>query len=443
MFPLVSIVIPVYNSEKYIDECLQSVISQTYPELEIICVDDGSTDRSVEILRKYEAEDKRIIIIEKVHHDGTGAGEARNVGLSVANGEYVQFLDSDDYFEKSLIESLVNEAQIHSADIVITDAWKIDGRTGIKSDYRDLINISKYQKDNVFSGDEYSDSIFQLCNGTVWNMLFKREFLNENNLKFQCMRFTDDNLFSYMAMILAQRIKYVSLHAINYRYYMTNSQTQTSINFPEIMYLAGWEIKKELIKRKIYKKHISSFCKKYIPHMMYYLIAQYENAGKHFRFCINKIKTDIWDKFDVDYYINNVNEGIEFERWKSVLQYIKRHSYEDISDLFSNNKLNAYGVAFPCCISRKKVVLYGAGDVGRRIYDDNREVNYFTIVKWVDANYQNYDSEICSPDDILTEEYDYILIASVINNNICSIKQYLSNMQIEEGRIVCLEVKAY
>ena len=97
----ISVIIPVYNVEKYLRECLESILNQTFQDFEIICVDDGSTDRSLDILQEYKRKDDRFVILQQRH---AGAGAARNHGLKLAEGKYIQFLDSDDYFEPTLLE---------------------------------------------------------------------------------------------------------------------------------------------------------------------------------------------------------------------------------------------------------------------------------------------------------------------------------------------------
>ena len=101
---LVSVIIPVYNLEKYLKQCLESVVSQTLKDIEILCVNDGSTDSSLEILEEYASRDTRIRIINQENH---GAGNARNTGLNIAAGEYLYFLDGDDYIENKTLELLV------------------------------------------------------------------------------------------------------------------------------------------------------------------------------------------------------------------------------------------------------------------------------------------------------------------------------------------------
>lgn len=114
--PKVSVIIPVYNTEKYLRECLDSVVNQTLQDIEIICVDDESTDRSLEILREYQAKDKRITVLKQ---EKSNAGAARNLGLSIATGEYLSFLDSDDYYDLAMLEHMYACAKNRNADIVV------------------------------------------------------------------------------------------------------------------------------------------------------------------------------------------------------------------------------------------------------------------------------------------------------------------------------------
>lgn len=114
---LVSIIIPVYNTEKYLKNCLESVINQTYKNLEIICIDDGSTDKSLEVLKQFEAKDNRIKVISQ---NNQGVSAARNQGLDNANGKYLMFVDSDDWIESSMIEELYTLAEKENADAIIT-----------------------------------------------------------------------------------------------------------------------------------------------------------------------------------------------------------------------------------------------------------------------------------------------------------------------------------
>ena len=132
---VVSIVVPVYKSEKYIKECLDSLLNQSYSDLEIICVNDGSTDDSLSVLESYASADTRIKLYTK-QNEGKGAASARNLGLSHATGTYVMFLDSDDFFESDMIESLVSRAEEFSLDLVVCSADRYDDKVkAVTGDY--------------------------------------------------------------------------------------------------------------------------------------------------------------------------------------------------------------------------------------------------------------------------------------------------------------------
>ena len=119
----ISVIIPVYNVEKYLRECLDSLINQSFKDFEVICIDDGSTDKSYKILEEYSQKDSRIKVLKQEHN---GAGAARNLGIEIAKGKYIQFLDSDDYFEPNMLEELYNTAEKFGADMAVCSARKVD-----------------------------------------------------------------------------------------------------------------------------------------------------------------------------------------------------------------------------------------------------------------------------------------------------------------------------
>lgn len=123
----ISVIIPVYNEESYLNQCLDSILAQTLQEIEILCIDDGSTDRSLEILRDYAAKDSRFRVFTQ---ENRYAGTARNVGIKYAEGKYFSFLDADDFFSPVLLERLYQAAEQQGADIVICNSFHYDCLTG-------------------------------------------------------------------------------------------------------------------------------------------------------------------------------------------------------------------------------------------------------------------------------------------------------------------------
>ena len=148
--PKVSVIIPVYNVEKYIGECLDSVINQTLKEIEIICVDDGSTDNSLNILKEYAKKDKRLIIISR---ENKGVGYSRNQGIEIARGEYIAFMDPDDYYPSvNVLQDLYNGAIKHKVNICGGSLILFDEVKGVEIKKTDCNN--KFSKDAIMA---YSD----------------------------------------------------------------------------------------------------------------------------------------------------------------------------------------------------------------------------------------------------------------------------------------------
>ncbi len=214
MQPAVSVVVPVYNAEAYLKECIESFLGQTFQNFELICVDDGSTDSSMDILQKYAEADSRIHIL---HQKNAGAGVARNRGLSVAQGKYLVFLDADDFFESTLLEKTYHEAVSSDADIVLFGADKFNTVTGLIEDASWYFNRKYLPESKVFSRKDTPDKIMTITSPAPWTKLFSREFVQREKLEFQALQNSNDIYFSLVAMCLADRITYVDENLVHYR----------------------------------------------------------------------------------------------------------------------------------------------------------------------------------------------------------------------------------
>ena len=170
--PKVSVIIPGYNVEAYLRECLDSVLNQTLRDIEIICVDDGSTDGSAAILAEYAARDSRVRIVTQ---QNAGAGAARNAGLALAKGEWLSFLDADDVFDGSMLADMLAAGENENADVVACTETK--------------------------RGD-----IFRRWRGWAWDKIFKREFISKHKFEFQNLSVSNDLYFTYGALVQAAKI---------------------------------------------------------------------------------------------------------------------------------------------------------------------------------------------------------------------------------------------
>ena len=213
----ISIIIPVFNVEEYLPKCLDSILSQTLTDIEVICVNDGSTDGSLKVLQEYKSKDDRIIIIDKKNE---GSGIARNIGLLSARGKYVYFADSDDWLDTDQVfEKIYNSAEDDSLDILIFGGYscykKCDKIIKWKGSYKLNILDKKYFK-NVFGSEDIKKDVFKFPS-TAWTKLYRREFLQENEIKFQPIKVGQDQLFFFHSMITARRMKVLNEYFYCYR----------------------------------------------------------------------------------------------------------------------------------------------------------------------------------------------------------------------------------
>lgn len=168
---LVTVIVPVYNVEKYLSKCIRSIMEQSYRELEIILVDDGSTDNSLSICKRYSQMDKRIRLF---HTDNYGLSHARNVGINHSNGEYVVFVDSDDYISKDMILLMMNKSE--NADLVICNYKKVADNEEVHQSKRNINNeIWNFKK---FWYEYYYDGLSGFC-GVAWNKLYKKKLFKD------------------------------------------------------------------------------------------------------------------------------------------------------------------------------------------------------------------------------------------------------------------------
>ena len=202
----VSVIIPVYNADEFLEECLNSVINQTLKEIEIICVDDGSKDESLNILEKYAQEDSRIKILTQ-HNMGPGA--ARNEALTVAKGEYVAFVDADDWIEENALKELYEYAD--GVDMVLFNA--VEHLTGTDNKKR-IYPVD--DSEETFTYKDYKNLVMN-SEIIVCSKLHKLSFIKENDLEFSNSGLYEDVLFHTKSMIRAKKLKHMDKIFYNYR----------------------------------------------------------------------------------------------------------------------------------------------------------------------------------------------------------------------------------
>jgi len=212
MQPKVSIIIPVYNVEAYLEECLNSVIEQTFRDMEIIIINDGSTDRSVEIIQNFAKRDERIILYSQ---ENKGVSVARNRGIRQAKGEYILFVDSDDKIDKSTLQILFQNATETNADLVLGNAslWHPDGSTQPVFNHKEMNNISGLSGEICF--EKLMDKL--AFPPLVYLFFVKRKLLIDNQLFFKRNIIHEDELWCVKTMFNSKRVSLVDLNYYLYR----------------------------------------------------------------------------------------------------------------------------------------------------------------------------------------------------------------------------------
>jgi glycosyltransferase involved in cell wall biosynthesis len=253
----VSVIMPVYNARDFLSLAIDSVLSQTLREIELICIDDGSTDGSLDIIKEYQANDERVRIVTETN---AGPAIARNNGIRRARGEYIAFLDADDFFEADLLEELYNAAEADGLDIALADYDVYNSRkaTFEKPIYPEHVDIFKSGK--VTSKSDYPDQIFFATNGSAWNKLFRTSFVREKELMFAPELYVfEDVHFVSCAVSLASRIAKIEKVLIHHRVYSDQSRAKLFRKYYAQVPVVYFKIKEFLLQHGNYVPLVRSF----------------------------------------------------------------------------------------------------------------------------------------------------------------------------------------
>lgn len=208
--PKVSVIIPVYNTKRFLSQCIDSLRNQTMQDIEIIAIDDGSTDGSFEMLCEYKKKDKRIIVAK---NKKKGVGSARNTGFELATGEYVGFLDSDDFVSKTMYEKLYNKAKLLDADVAIGSVNLYDEQTGEEEPFRPAELYDKFEVYSPFNARNFPEIIQYIG---IWDRIYKKEFLHKNDILNVDISY-EDHFYSVQSTVLADKICVVNEPFYKYR----------------------------------------------------------------------------------------------------------------------------------------------------------------------------------------------------------------------------------
>lgn len=254
-YGLISVIIPVYNSEKYLSKCVESVLAQTYLNYEIVLINDGSVDNSAQMCDTYAEQYKNI---RAFHKSNAGASSARNIGIKEATGKYIFFLDSDDWLEPTAFEKMITVAKKENADLVFCEAQAIDDEG--KKEYTDNYNY----KEQYPTDDSFSTMMKMMerkeFHVVIWMLLLDREIFTKNSLLFEEGIMYEDMILSYQLYCLSHRSAHVREKLYNRRYransVMTSAKTEKNYVSAATVYREVSKFRLTLPEEKQSPKHL-------------------------------------------------------------------------------------------------------------------------------------------------------------------------------------------
>lgn len=347
----ISVIIPIYNAEKYIDKCLNSVISQTYKKIEIICVNDGSTDRTSERLNQYAETDRRIVV---VHQENKGLAATRKTGLKYASGDYIAFLDSDDWIEPSMYETMYNWIVSKETDAVCTALYMVKGKHKTVS--------GSFIEEGIYNNEQIRQCLYDIENcrpilniGYGSYLLKKEKIIPYVNMVDDSVEQGEDLVGIWGFLVNADSIYVNDTPFYNYR---IRSDSSSHKENPD--YLISISKAYKILKEEFNKTRYSAELIKILKHAIF-----------------------------------------DFIQDNTVLYSEKQPFF-----MFPYEKIDR----------NRKIIIYGAGLVGKSFYRQMCVNKYCEVVLWADREYESIRTvkyPVKDPALIQTMEFDYIVIAAV------------------------------
>lgn len=295
--PKISIIIPVYNAEKYLNDCIDSIIDQSLSDIEIICVNDGSTDNSLKILSEYAKKDKRISFFSQPNK---GAATARNFGIKKAVGDYLLILDADDIMHRDLCLKLYNQALKTDAEITICHSIEFDSQSNsiLPSDW--IIKDKYLPNKEVFNYKDIPDHIIGFTQGWSWDKLYKSNFVKDNNLEFQNLKATNDMYFVMLSLVLANKITVIKDVLIKHRQNNFSSISNTRDKNPFCFIEAIYKLMETLKNKNLYSHIERSFVNWIVQFCFWHLDTLRDKTNK--KMLAKKLKYEVFNVLNAYQY---------------------------------------------------------------------------------------------------------------------------------------------
>ena len=368
---LISIVVPVYNVETYLEKCVESIVNQSYRKIEIILVDDGSTDFSGEICDKFAEEDSRIYVI---HKENAGLVSARRVGLEKATGKYIGFVDSDDYIDEKMFEHLIENMENTGADFV--HSGYLIGQSREACFENSILNFYSKKDKEIFLREYVLDyTSNKRMSASIWSKLFKAELIKDSYKSVPDTQMVGEDWINLAECVLRSR-RISLLNVADYHYTVREGSLSHPIDSDGLTWQPG------------FYKAVADVLKRHE--------------------CYEELKE--W----LDNLFMKLIKNVVYEKFKDRF-FMIRYQFKNIELLFD-----------------KKIVLYGAGKVGRDYYAQLCRYSRCDVVAWADSNYENIPCEyveIIGKEKLGLLDYDYLIIAVLSKKS----SEEIRGMLIEEG----------
>ncbi len=448
----ISVIIPVYNEELYLEQCLDSVCNQTLREIEILCIDDGSTDASLNILEQFANKDFRIKVFRQWNQY---AGTARNLGIQKAQGKYLCFLDSDDFFAPDLLEKMYQAAEENQSEIVICEAQYFDDKTGEIIERNIPLERQFLPPDsNNFCKNNIAEGIFQITNGWAWDKLFLARFIQNNKLRFVGSRTANDGYFVYMALALADKITKIHEVLVTQRIHNSNSLVNTRVQSWKCGFDMVDDIKRGLLEKKIYVQLEKSFLNWALKYIVWSFDSMEAWEGKEQIY--NYVQKAEQSLCILKYPLEHYYFPTEYSFYKQITQKSFGNYVADVMMKmeYERNRLTEHQEQIITILNKKKwlfpfaklpqnssVVLYGTGQVGQDYYKQITDSGYCKVVLWMDKKFAEkcfyHEDTICGwIKELGKVNYDKIVLALSRDKDIAEATELLLQQGVKRQQIV-------
>lgn len=311
--PVVSVVVPVYNGEAHLAPCLDSIAAQSLQAVQIICVDDGSTDGTGAILDAFARRDSRFQVIRRPNG---GPGTARNVGLALAEGKYLIFLDADDLFEPDLLVAMVEKAEQTGADAVICRADAFDSATGaaLPCDHW-MVRQGAAQQDCFAPGD-IATQLFQFTIGWPWDKLLRTDFVRRSGIVYPDLPNSEDGVFVFPLLAMAERIAITGAVLVHHRMNVGGSVSDSRARAMDAPWLAFGLTRDHLEQKGLLERYEASLLRWAMGFLIWHMSTLPEGSSQ--RQCYEKLKREWFPQMGFDKYPRSNYEKKDYEKYRLI-----------------------------------------------------------------------------------------------------------------------------